>query len=120
MTEIFDVICIGAALVDMIAQVERHPEDDDEVFVSDLKIFSGGAAANTAYACAKLGLQTVFIGKLGKNDTMGTKIIKDFNEALNIAEEIDEAARLLIFANGKPKFISKENVAKIKALGENQ
>ncbi|MFX1487549.1 MAG: carbohydrate kinase family protein [Promethearchaeota archaeon] len=79
MTEIFDVICIGAALVDMIAQVERHPESDDEVFVSDLKILSGGAAANTAYACAKIGLKSVFIGKLGKNDTMGLKIINDFN-----------------------------------------
>ena len=43
-----DVICIGAALVDMVAKVERHPLDDDEVFVSDLKLLSGGAAANTA------------------------------------------------------------------------
>jgi len=81
MTEIFDVICIGAALVDMIAQVERHPESDDEVFVSDLKILSGGAAANTAYACAKVGLRSVFIGKLGKDDSMGLKIINDFNAA---------------------------------------
>lgn len=76
----FDVICIGAALVDMVAQVKRHPESDDEVFVSDLKLFSGGAAANTAYACAKLGLRTAFIGKLGRNDTFGSKILKDFNE----------------------------------------
>ncbi|MFX0081374.1 MAG: carbohydrate kinase family protein [Candidatus Hodarchaeota archaeon] len=80
MTKIFDVICIGAALVDMVAQVERYPEDDDEVFVSDLKLFSGGAAANTAYACAKLGLKTAFIGKLGRNDVFGLKIINDFNE----------------------------------------
>ena len=56
----FDVICIGAALVDLLAQIERHPLEDDEVFVSDLKLFSGGAAANTAYACAKLGLKTAF------------------------------------------------------------
>lgn len=81
MTSTFDVICIGAALVDMVAQVERHPAEDDEVFVSDLKIFSGGAAANTAYACAKLKLKTAFIGKLGRDDTFGTKIINDFNEA---------------------------------------
>ena len=60
-----DVICLGAALVDMVAQVKRHPIEDDEVFVSDLKLLSGGAAANTAYACAKLGLKTAFIGKLG-------------------------------------------------------
>ncbi|MFX1326302.1 MAG: carbohydrate kinase family protein [Promethearchaeota archaeon] len=80
MTKLFDVICIGAALVDMVAQVKRHPENDDEVFVSDLKLLSGGAAANTAYACAKLGLETAFIGKLGRGDTFGSKILKDFNE----------------------------------------
>ena len=76
----FDVICIGAALVDMVAQVERHPEDDDEVFVSDLELLSGGAAANTAYACAKLGLKTAFIGKVGKKDIFGLKLINDFKE----------------------------------------
>ena len=78
MVKIFDVICIGAALVDIIAQVVRHPFDDDEVFVSDLTILSGGAAANTAYACAKIGLSTAFIGKLGENNTFSEKIINDF------------------------------------------
>jgi len=77
---IFDVICIGAALVDMVAQVVRHPFDDDEVFVSDLTILSGGAAANTAYACAKIGLSTAFIGKLGEKDPFNEKIINDFKE----------------------------------------
>ena len=80
MVIIFDVICIGAALVDMIAQVVRHPLDDDEVFVSDFTLLSGGAAANTAYACAKIGLSTAFIGKLGEKDTFSEKIIKDFKE----------------------------------------
>jgi len=82
----FDIICIGAALVDIVAKVERHPINDDEVFVSDLKLFSGGAAANTAYACAKLGLNVAFIGKLGYNDEFGKKIINDFKEVpLNIS-----------------------------------
>lgn len=76
----FDVICIGAALIDMVARVERHPKEDDEVFVSDLKILSGGAAANTAYACAKLGLRSAFLGKIGDNDIFGRKIIQDFKE----------------------------------------
>lgn len=78
--EKMDVACIGAALVDMVARVERHPEDDDEVFVSKLELLSGGAAANTAAACAKLQLKTAFIGKLGLNDTFGNKIIQDFKE----------------------------------------
>jgi ribokinase len=75
-----DVICIGAALVDMIAEVERFPLDDDEVFVSDLQMLSGGAAANTAAACSILGLNTAFIGKLGQDDEFGRKIIKDFKK----------------------------------------
>lgn len=80
MTIKYDVICSGAALVDMVAKVERHPLDDDEIFVSDLTLLSGGAAANTAYACAKIGLASAFLGKLGENDVFGRKIIEDFNE----------------------------------------
>ncbi|MBN1801198.1 MAG: carbohydrate kinase family protein [Candidatus Lokiarchaeota archaeon] len=82
----FDVISIGAALVDMIASVERYPLEDDEVYVSDLKVISGGAAANTAYACAKLGLNTAFIGKIGEDDAFGQKIIYDFKSvSVNIS-----------------------------------
>ena len=73
-----DVTCIGAALVDMVARVQRHPEEDDEVFVSNLEILSGGAAANTAHACSRLGLKTAFIGKLGEDDEFGSKILNDF------------------------------------------
>ncbi|MHA2048004.1 MAG: carbohydrate kinase family protein [Promethearchaeota archaeon] len=87
MTKIFDIICIGAALVDMVAQVERHPEEDDEVFVSNLTLLSGGAAANTAYACAKIGLKTAFIGKLGKGDVFGSTILSDFN-AVNVITDL--------------------------------
>jgi len=75
---IFDVICIGAALVDMVAQVERHPSNDDEVFVSNLSLLSGGAAANTACACGRLGLSTAFVGKIGHKDIFKNKLINDF------------------------------------------
>lgn len=80
MDKIFDVICIGAALIDVIANVERFPIEDDEVFVSSLQLLSGGAAANTAYICAKLGLRVAFIGKLGSVDEFGKKIINDFDK----------------------------------------
>jgi len=74
----FNVISIGAALIDIIANVERFPLNDDEVFVPDLKIMCGGAAANTAVACAKLGLKTAFLGKIGDNDEFGKIIIRGF------------------------------------------
>ena len=41
---------------------------------------------------------------------------EEFEEAINIAEEIDEAARIYLMTNGKAKAISAEDVRKIKGL----
>ena len=40
---------------------------------------------------------------------------KDFQEAINVAEEIDEAARIFVVTNGAAKAIPKNDLAKIKA-----
>ncbi|MFW9900081.1 MAG: carbohydrate kinase family protein [Candidatus Thorarchaeota archaeon] len=113
-----DVICIGAALVDMIAKIERHPLEDDEVFVSDLQLLSGGAAANTAYACSKLGLKTAFIGKIGRNDEFGLKIIKDFNKVTldttlikYSTEEVTGSAYVAINEKGDRKIYAHSGAA---------
>lgn len=72
-----DVISVGAALIDMVAMVERFPQTDDEVYVPELTIGSGGSAANFAVACSRLGLKTGFIGKIG-DDFLGDQLIRDF------------------------------------------
>ncbi len=135
MTEKFDVICSGAALVDMVAKVERHPLDDDEVFVSDLTLLSGGAAANTAYACGKLGLVSAFLGKLGENDVFGSKIIEDFNE-VNVSTALlkyskqygtgsayvalnNEGDRRIYAHSGAANYLSKEDVIEQEILATN-
>ena len=41
---------------------------------------------------------------------------KDFSEALNIAEEVDEAARVYLLTGGKALPISSENIDHIKSL----
>ena len=126
MNEKFDVICIGAALVDIVAQVDRHPLEDDEVFVSDLNFFSGGASANTAYACAKLGLKTAFLGMIGRDDSLSTKILNDFDE-VNVStslikytsEHITGSAyialnktgdRRIYAHSGAANYLSKDNI----------
>ncbi|MHA1790724.1 MAG: carbohydrate kinase family protein [Candidatus Helarchaeota archaeon] len=79
-----DIICEGAALIDMVALVDRFPNIDDEVFVPKLEFKCGGSAANTAVACSKLNLKTGFIGKIGK-DPFGSLLIDDFNRnSINI------------------------------------
>ena len=41
---------------------------------------------------------------------------KDFNEALNIAEEVDEAAQVYILTRGKARPISSQDIDHLKAL----
>ena len=95
----------------MVARVERYPENDDEVFVSNLTLFSGGAAANTAYTCAKLGLKTAFIGKLGRNDVFGSKIQNDFNEVkvdtqfLKYSDEFNTGSAYVALSNERERRI---------------
>ena len=72
-----DVLAIGAALVDMVALIDSFPGIDEEVFVPKLELMGGGSAANFAIACARMGLKTGFVGKLGK-DAFGNKLLEDF------------------------------------------
>lgn len=76
MLETFDVISVGAVLVDMIALVDEFPTKDGESFVKDFKLMPGGAAANVAVTCSRLGLKTAFSGKIGK-DNFGDILLRD-------------------------------------------
>ncbi|MCK5158132.1 MAG: carbohydrate kinase family protein [Candidatus Heimdallarchaeota archaeon] len=79
MLETFDIISVGAVLVDMIALVEEFPKRDGESFVRDFKFMPGGAAANVAVITSRLGLKTAFSGKIGK-DTFGELLLKDLTK----------------------------------------
>ncbi len=76
MSETFDVISVGAVLIDMIALVDEFPTKDGESFVQDFKLMPGGAAANVAVTCSRLGLKTAFSGKVGK-DNFGDILLRD-------------------------------------------
>lgn len=60
-----DVVCLGELLVDMISK------DGGRTFTC----CAGGAPANVAVSCARLGLRTAFIGKVGE-DQFGKFLIK--------------------------------------------
>lgn len=57
----FDVVAIGELLVDMISTDKGKSLEDSRGFVKAC----GGAVANVAAGCARLGLKTAFIGKVG-------------------------------------------------------
>ncbi len=88
MIEVYDVISVGAVLIDMIAIVDEFPQKDGESFVQDFKMMPGGAAANVAVLCNRLGLKTAFSGKIG-NDHFGEILKNDLlNEGVAIKDTL--------------------------------
>ena len=62
----FDVVCLGRLAVDFYAQqIGARLED-----VASFAKYLGGSSANTAFGCARLGLQTAMAARVG-DDAMG-------------------------------------------------
>lgn len=75
-----DVTVVGDVNVDIITKkLKEIPEKDSQKVISDLRITSGGCAANFAKAVGKLGLKTRLIGKIG-DDFFSEFIIKSLKD----------------------------------------
>ncbi len=80
----FDVIGFGAINLDKIYKTNEIVGSGGEGFITDIKAFPGGSAANSITALSKLGLKTGYIGKIG-SDEDGGFLLKSFeNEGVNI------------------------------------
>lgn len=65
------VTCLGILVADLVGlPVDKYPERGKLVLVDQLGLHSGGCAANTGVALAKIGVETGIIGKVG-NDGLG-------------------------------------------------
>jgi sugar/nucleoside kinase (ribokinase family) len=72
-----DVVCAGVLVADLfIPPLMRLPVAGELLATQDFLADSGGCAANTATALAKLGVCAVVAGKVG-NDIFGDFIIRD-------------------------------------------
>lgn len=88
MNDTFDILSIGAVLIDMVARVEEFPERDGESFVKDFQLMYGGAAANVAVCCSRLGLETAFSGKIGQ-DHFGDLLYADlYRENVHVEDSL--------------------------------
>lgn len=69
------VVVVGSANMDMVVTLERFPEPGETIFGQNFGMFPGGKGANQAVACAKLGNQTIFLGKMG-NDIFKNRLVE--------------------------------------------
>ena len=71
------ILCIGHASYDITIPYDGYPIENTKNRVSEKVECGGGPAANAAYLLGKWGLETTFVGCLGK-DIYAERIIKEF------------------------------------------
>lgn len=64
------IVTLGSCNIDFVIKLARFPLPGETVKAIDVKYYAGGKGANQAVAVARLGGQSVFLGKLG-NDEYG-------------------------------------------------
>lgn len=69
------IIVIGSSNTDMVIRTKKMPRPGETVLGGDFMMNHGGKGANQAVAAAKLGGNTMFIGKVG-NDVFGRQTIE--------------------------------------------
>jgi len=67
------VLVVGSANMDLVVNCSRFPLPGETIFGNKFQMFPGGKGANQAVSCAKLGMKTSFIGKMGE-DELGRRL----------------------------------------------
>jgi sulfofructose kinase len=62
------VMCVGAAALDLVLDVERLPPEDGRAHATAAILAGGGPAATAAVAMSRLGARVSFVGSVGADD----------------------------------------------------
>ena len=63
----FEIICVGAAKFDVLAEVDAYPHEDERILAQSLQDAIGGPAVTAAVAIARLGVPVAFCGVIGRD-----------------------------------------------------
>lgn len=75
-----DLLCVGAANLDVIVSVDGAPEPDERVEAREILRAGGGPAATAAVAAARQGVSVGFCGRVGR-DIEGDQILEGLVDA---------------------------------------
>jgi sugar/nucleoside kinase (ribokinase family) len=71
------IICLGIMVADLVGRPLRAlPGPGSLVLVDEMGLYTGGCAANTAAALARLGMPVEVVGKVGK-DALGDFVLRE-------------------------------------------
>ena len=119
-----DVVVLGGAAVDQVAEVSQLPQKDSVVLAWSQHTFAGGSAANVAVGLARLGCRTGFVGKLG-DDEHGRWLAQVFaSEGVDTRALIVERGAatascfIAVDGQGERMIVAFPGAALIETLGE--
>lgn len=107
-----DVVCIGILVADVVGKpVHEYPGRGKLVLVDQMELHSGGCAANTGVALAKIGVGTGIIGKVG-DDGFGDFMIRvlerhgiDARGVVRDPEVATSGTMVMVHPDGERSFI---------------
>ena len=79
------VLLVGTAALDLVFDLDRHPQADEEMRAQSLRTVRGGNAANTAVVLSQLGHEVEFLGTLA--DAPESSVITDDFAHYNVHHE---------------------------------
>ena len=111
-----DVICIGAAIVDIPLQpVSKNIFDIESYPIDRITMTIGGDAINEATIISRLGLKTALMSRIGK-DVVGNFILEACQkegidtESLHVDEQVDTSINVgLVTEDGERTFVTNRN-----------
>ncbi len=95
----FDVVGLGAAVVDLLALVPRFPERDSKQAVMEMSRQGGGLVGTALVALARLGARTRYVGRLGDDEASAWILAEFAREGVDttaVARVVGEEARVSI------------------------
>jgi len=107
-----EVVCLGILVADVIGKPFQHlPEKGKLLLVDRMELHTGGCAANTGIALAKIGVKTAVMGKVGDDgfgDFMVSRLQKngiDPNGVVRDPDTATSATMVLVHPDGERSFI---------------
>jgi len=105
------VLVVGSANMDMVVTTDRFANPGETLIGNKFGMYPGGKGANQAVACAKLGAETVFIGKMG-NDLFKDQLVANMeangvimNELLTDPTEPTGIALIYVNSSGQNEIV---------------
>lgn len=104
------VAVIGSINMDLVTFCKKVPKEGETLFGEKFRQIPGGKGANQAVAISRLGVETVFFGKVG-NDSFGKELKENLKKDgidvsnIEVSKESTGIAKILVEDGGKNRIL---------------